>query len=326
MKNILITGANGFIGNSIVLKLVAAGDYKVRVAIRKTSATFPRSVEVYENLDISEKTDWAQALKNINIVIHCAARVHVMRDGSKDPLLDFRKVNTEGTLNLARQAELYGVRRFIFLSSLGVNGEKTLNHPFKADETPQPHSPYTQSKMEAEMGLMEMSRITKMSVVIIRPPLVYGPNAPGRFGSLMRIVKKQIPLPLGAVKNKRSFVFLDNLVDLIICCLSNPNAANQVFLVSDDEDLSTTQLLKKIGKALDKSILLLPIPVFILNILAKSIGKAKVAQQLLGSLQVDIEKTKLLLGWTPTFSVDEALRKTARHNEKYSSKQTQPLI
>ena len=311
MINVLITGANGFIGNSIVMRLTTFGGYKVRVAIRKKSAAFPDSVEVFENLDISKKTDWTRALEKIDIVIHCAARVHVMKDISKDPILDFRKINTDGTLNLARQAELSGVKRFIFLSSLGVNGEKTINHPFRADDTPHPHSPYTQSKMEAEIGLMEMSKTNKMSVVIIRPPLVYGHNAPGNFGSLISIVKKQIPLPLGAVNNKRSFIFLDNLVDMIICCLSHPNAANQIFLVSDDADLSTTQLLKKIGKALGKTIFLLPIPVLILNVSAKCIGKAKVAQQLLGSLQVDMEKTKSLLGWTPPFSVDDALRKTA---------------
>ena len=310
MTNILITGATGFIGNSLVVKLATFDEYKVRVAIRKKNENFPDSVEVLENLDISKKIDWSQALEKIDIIIHCAARVHVMKDLSKDPISDFRKVNTEGTLNLARQAELLGVKRFIFLSSLGVNGEKTITDPFKADDTPHPHSPYTQSKMEAEIGLMKMSKKKKMSVVIIRPPLVYGQNAPGNFGSLIRIVKKKIPLPLGAVKNKRSFVFLDNLVDMIICCLSHPNAVNQVFLVSDDEDLSTTQLLKKIGKALGTTIFLLPIPVLILNVFAKCIGKAKVAQQLLGSLQVDIEKTKSLLGWIPSFSVDDALGKT----------------
>ena len=314
MKNVLITGTNGFIGHSIVLTLVATGDYKVRAAIRKTSATLPQSVEVYENLDISEKIDWTRALENIDIVIHCAARVHVMRDKSKDPIMDFRKVNTEGTLNLARHAASSGVKRFIFLSSLGVNGAETSNNPFKADDIPQPYSPYTLSKMEAEFGLLEISQTTKMSVVIVRPPLVYGTKAPGNFGLLMRIVKKRIPLPLGAVKNKRSFVFIDNLVDMIICCLSHPNATNQVFLVSDDEDLSTTILLKKMAMAFNKSTLLLPIPKFILYVAARAIGKSKVAQQLLGSLQIDMEKTKSLLEWKPPFSVEEALRKIAEQH------------
>ena len=310
MTNVLVTGANGFIGNSIVNKLASLNDFKVRVAIRKKNSIFPAKVEVFENLDISKKIDWTRILEKIHIVIHCAARAHIMKDKSKDPILDFRKVNTEGTLNLAHQAELLGVKRFIFLSSVGVNGEKTINNPFKADDVPHPYSPYAQSKMEAEVGLMEISKKKKMSVVIIRPPLVYGQDAPGNFGSLLRIVKKQIPLPLGAIKNKRSFVFLDNLVDMIICCLNHSNAPNQVFLVSDGEDLSTTQLLKKIRKALGKKIILLPVPMFILNLLAKCIGKTKVAQQLLGSLQVDIEKTKSLLGWTPPFNVDDALRKT----------------
>jgi nucleoside-diphosphate-sugar epimerase len=279
------------------------------------SGIFPASIEVYDNLDL-ESTDWSYALQNIDVVIHCAARVHVMKDKSKDPIIDFRKVNTDGTLNLARQAALSGVERFIFLSSLGVNGaehQAVHSRRIKADESAQPHSPYAQSKMEAEIGLLEISRTTKMSTVIIRPPLVYGPNAPGNFGSLLRIVKKQIPLPLGAVKNKRSFVFLDNLVDMVICCITHQNAANQVFLVSDDEDLSTTQLLTKMGRAFNKNTLLLPIPMYILNAAAKCVGKTKVAQQLLGSLQVDIEKTKSLLEWNPPFSVDEALRKTAEN-------------
>ncbi|MGO0792972.1 UDP-glucose 4-epimerase family protein [Herbaspirillum seropedicae] len=310
MPNILITGANGFIGNAIVSKLVANDKDRVRVAIRKASRHFPETVEVHEGIDLAGETDWTRALQDIDVVIHCAARVHVMRDTSTNPLSDFRKINTEGTLNLARQAQAAGVKRFIFLSSLGVNGESTTDAPFKADDTPHPHSPYTQSKLEAETALMELTRGGPMSAVIIRPPLVYGPNAPGNFGSLIRVVNKRLPLPLGAVANKRSFVFLDNLVDMIICCVQHPNAANQTFLVSDDEDLSTTQLLRKIGNALGKPTLLLPVPTFMLHAAAKCLGKGKVAQQLLGSLQVDIEKTKTMLNWKPPVSVDDALRKT----------------
>jgi nucleoside-diphosphate-sugar epimerase len=192
-----------------------------------------------------------------------------------------------------------------------VNGAETFTKPFLADDAPHPHSPYAQSKLEAESGLIDLSRTTQMSTVIIRPPLVYGHTAPGNFGALMRIVKRRIPLPLGRVTNKRSFVFLDNLVDLISVCITHPNAVNQIFLVSDDEDLSTTQLLKKMGNVFNKPTVLLPIPMFILNTAAKLAGKAKVAQQLLGSLQVDIQKTKSLLGWSPPFSVDDGLRKTA---------------
>ncbi len=276
-------------------------------------------MEVCEGMDLSKNLDWTQPLQNIDVVVHCAARAHVMRDPSANPLSDFRKINTEGTLNLARQAQAAGVKRFIFLSSLGVNGESTTGAPFKADDTPHPHSPYTQSKLEAETALMELTRGGPMSVVTIRPPLVYGPNAPGNFGSLMRAVNRRLPLPLGAVANKRSFVFLDNLVDMIICCVHHPNAAHQTFLVSDDEDLSTTQLLRKIGDALGKPTLLLPLPTFMLHAAAKCLGKGKVAQQLLGSLQVDIEKTKAMLNWKPPVSVDDALRKTCATQRQAAS-------
>ena len=309
MESILITGANGFIGNSIAMRLAISNKHKVRVAIRKKHVAFPRTIEVHDGLDISQFTNWAQTLEGIDTIIHCAARVHFTRDFSKNTLSDFRKVNTEGTLALARQAELHGVKRFVFLSSLGVNGEESFDLPFKADDTPRPHSLYTQSKLESEIGLMEISQSRKLSVVIVRPPLVYGPNAPGNFGRLMKLVNNRIPLPFGLVKNKRSFVFLDNLVDMIGFCLINPNAANQIFLVSDDEDMSTALLAKKIGKALGKPALLLPIPASILKRSASILGQSKPARQLLGSLQADIEKTKSLLGWNPPFSVDEALKK-----------------
>ncbi|WP_413460162.1 UDP-glucose 4-epimerase family protein [Herbaspirillum huttiense] len=311
MNNILITGADGFIGKTIIERLVAQHNGNVRAAVRQPSQALSEIVEVCEGMDLAKNPDWAPALQNIDTVIHCAARVHVMHDRSTDPLSDFRKANTEGTLSLARQARAAGVKRFIFLSSLGVHGESTSGIPFKADDTPRPHSPYTQSKLEAEKGLTELTRDGQMSLVTIRPPLVYGPNAPGNFGMLMRAVKLRLPLPFGSVENKRSFVFLENLVDMIICCIDHPNAANQTFLVSDDEDLSTTQLLKKIGATLGKPSLLLPIPTVILHAAAKCFGKEKVAQQLLGSLQVDIEKTKTLLNWKPPVGVDDALRKTA---------------
>ena len=311
MANILITGANGFIGSALVLKLAEVETGIIRIAVRKSTRLFPKRVEIFENFELADSTDWTDALKNIDVVIHCAARAHLLKDNASDPLTEFRKVNTAGTLSLAQQAAKADVKRFIFISSLGVNGAETFTKPFSAEDTPLPHSPYAQSKFEAERGLSELSQRTKMSVVMIRPPLVYGSDAPGNFGALIRIVKKRIPLPLGRVTNKRSFVFLDNLIDLISLCVVHPNAANQIFLISDDEDLSTTQLLEKMGKVFNKRAMLLPVPVGLLSTAAKLVGKAKVAQQLLGSLQVDIQKTKSLLGWTPPFSVDEGLRKTA---------------
>lgn len=314
MTNILITGANGFIGSALVLKLAQAEGGVVRAAVRKSTGNVSGRVEVFEKLALEEETDWTRALDDIAVVIHCAARVHLLKDHSNNPLADFRKTNTTATLNLARQAAAAGVKRFIFLSTLGVNGAETFDTPFAADDTPRPHSPYAQSKLEAETGLRQIATASTMSVVIIRPPLVYGPDAPGNFGSLLRIVQRQIPLPLGNVKNKRSFVYLDNLVDLICCCITHPRAVNQVFLVSDDEDLSTTELLKKMGRIFNRPARLLPVPMVFLKAAAKLVGKAKVAQQLLGSLQVDIQKTKSFLGWKPPVSLDEGLRHTVEQS------------
>lgn len=311
--NVLITGANGFIGNAIALNLSSRECNLVRVSVRKSNKNFPKSVQVYENMDLLGDTDWSHALKNIDVVIHCAASAHLADCGSKDSISNFLKVNVSGTENLAHQAAMLGVKRFIFLSTLAVHGSETLLRPFNVDDEPRPHSDYARSKLEAEKKLMKISKATGMSIVVIRPPLVYGPNAPGKFGLLVRCVQWRLPLPLGNIKNKKSFVFLDNLVDLIICCIDNPNASNQVFLVSDDEDISITQLIQTIGIALNKPTFLLPIPVFILRLAARIFGKQKLSQQLLSSLQVNIEKTKLKLGWKPPFNVDSAMCKTMKN-------------
>lgn len=311
--NVLITGANGFIGNDVALKLNSRECNLVRVSVRKLNKNFPNAIQVYENMDLLADTDWSHALKNIDVVIHCAASAHLADCGSKESISRFIKVNVSGTENLAYQAAMLGVKRFIFLSTLAVHGAETLLRPFNVDDELQPHSDYARSKLAAEKKLAEISKATGMSIVVIRPPLVYGPNAPGKFGLLVRCVHWCLPLPLGNIKNKKSFVFLDNLVDLIICCINNPNASNQVFLVSDDEDISTTQLIKKVGNALNKPTFLLPIPEFILRLFAKIFCKQKLAQQLLSSLQVDIEKTKLVLGWKPPFNVDAAMCKTMKN-------------
>jgi nucleoside-diphosphate-sugar epimerase len=259
-------------------------------------------------------TDWQNALKGVDVVIHSAARVHVMEDKASDPLAAFRKVNVEGTLNLARQAAELGVRRFISISSIKVNGEGTsLGMPYLADAQPAPADPYGISKMEAEQGLRELAAESGMEVVIIRPPLVYGPGVKANFLNMMRWLHKGVPLPFGAIHNRRSLVALDNLVDLIVTCIGHPAAANQTFLVSDGEDLSTTELLRGMGTALGKPARLLPVPSWLLETGAAMLGKQALSQRLCGSLQVDISKTRELLNWTPPVSVDEALRKTAKH-------------
>jgi UDP-glucose 4-epimerase len=235
-----------------------------------------------------------------------------MSDTATDPLEEFRRVNVQGTLNLARQAAAVGVRRFVFVSSIKVNGESTqLGFPFTADDAPAPLDAYGVSKMEAEQGLRELAAQTGMEVVIIRPPLVYGPGVKANFAAMMRWLRRGVPLPLGAIHNQRSLVALDNLVDLIVTCLTHPAAANQTFLVSDGEDVSTTELLRRMGKAMGHPARLLPVPTGLLKLAATIVGRRDMAQRLCGSLQVDIEKTRRLLDWTPPLSLDQGLRKAA---------------
>jgi nucleoside-diphosphate-sugar epimerase len=310
MSCVLLTGAGGFIGRALCVEAVARGT-AVRGASRSQSG-LPKGVENVVIGSIGGSTDWGAVLNGCNVVIHLAARVHVMQDANVDPLAEYRRVNVLGTLNLAQQAAKSGVRRFVFISSIGVNGAATAQKPFTSDDQAQPHSPYAQSKYEAELELQDLAAKTGMEVVIIRPPLVYGPGAPGNFGSLMRWLRLGIPLPLGAIHNQRSLVALDNLVDLIVTCLTHPAAANQTFLVSDGEDVSTTELLRRMGQALGCPVHLIPTPASWLKLAAMLVGKQDVAQRLCGSLQVDIEKTRHLLGWTPPLSLDQGLLRAAK--------------
>jgi nucleoside-diphosphate-sugar epimerase len=243
------------------------------------------------------------------VLVHLAARVHVMRDAEAEPLAAFRDVNVEGTLNLARQAYEAGVKRFVFISSIGVNGSQTRGMPFSESEKPKPHNAYALSKWEAELGLSQIAVETGLEVVIIRPPLVYGANAPGNFGALMRAVKKGMPLPLGAIHNQRSLVALDNLVDFIITCITHPKAANQTFLISDGQDLSTAELVRGLAEAAGTSARLLPVPVGVLEWAGRLVGKGEAVQRLCGNLQIDSSKATTLLGWKPKVSVKEGLRR-----------------
>ena len=253
----------------------------------------------------------------MNIVIHTAARTHILKETAMDPLAVYRKVNVESSFNLANQASSQGVERFLFLSSIGVHGSFTnIDDPLRAEDAYNPHNAYSISKMEAELCLYKVSEETGMDVVCIRPPLVYGPGVKGNFLLLLQVIKSGLPLPLGAVHNQRSFVALDNLVDLIVTCLNHPAAVNQSFLVSDGEDLSTKELLQRIYKLMDKPDLLIPVPPALLKWGAKLLGKENVAQQLLGNLQLDISKNKNFLDWTPPISVDEGLKKTIEWYKK----------
>jgi UDP-glucose 4-epimerase len=308
---ILVTGANGFVGHALC-KALHQSSHQVRTAIRSANKHQESPDQVLVG-DIIATTQWEQALQDINVVIHLAARVHVMNDQAVDPLSEFRKVNVDGTLNLARQAAMAGVKRFIFISSIKVNGESTAaNHPFSADDIPAPVDAYGISKREAEDALRLLAEETGLEVVIIRPPLVYGPGVKANFLTMMRWLHKGLPLPLGSIDNKRSLVALDNLVDLLVACVDHPAAANQTFLVSDDEDLSTSDLLRRMAKVLGKTAWLLPFPGWLLTPIAGLIGKKAVAQRLCYSLQVDITKTRHLLNWTPPINVDEGLRQAAQ--------------
>ena len=307
---ILLTGATGFVGFAISERLVMDGAHGIRAVVRRPEALLSPCIDKVVVPDIALNVDWVNIFECVEVVIHAAARVHVMVDKAENPLDEFRRVNVQGTLNLARQAAAAGVRRFVFISSVKVNGEATqLGRPFTADDAPAPLDAYGISKMEAEQGLREIAVQTGMEVVIIRPPLVYGPGVKANFAAMMRWLRRGIPLPLGAIHNERSLVALDNLVDLIVTCTTHPAAAGQTFLVSDGEDVSTTELLRRMGQAMGRPARLIPVPAGWLKLAAALVGKRDVAQRLCGSLQVDISKARSLLGWVPPVSVQEGLRR-----------------
>ncbi len=309
---VLLTGATGFVGSAIVKSISDSSCHDLIVSSRQPDSSFDASIKNFVIGDINSDCNWRAALDGVDVVLHAAARAHIMRDSASDPLIEFRRVNTAGTLHLARQAAEAGVRRFVFVSSIKVNGEATSEKsPFTEEDPPSPQDPYGVSKLEAEQGLLALARETGMEVVIVRPPLVYGPGVKANFRSMMSWLKRGIPLPLGSVHNKRSFVALDNLVDFVVTCMDHPRAANQVFLVSDGVDLSVTELLTGLANAMGQSVRLLPVPVGLLKAGASLLGKRDVSQRLLGSLQLDISKAREVLGWVPPVSVEDALKKTA---------------
>lgn len=309
-RRVLVTGASGFIGQSAVRMLAQAG-WTVRAALR-ADATLGSDVEKVTISDISQDTDWSEALKTVDAVLHLAARVHVMKERVMDPLTEFRRVNTAGTANLGRQAAAAGVRRFVFMSSIKVNGERTIEgRPFRASDTPAPVDFYGVSKLEAERELAAISATSTMQICCIRPVLVYGPGVKGNFASLTRVLSKGIPLPLGGISNRRSLVSVTNLVDLAMTCLSDARAAGQTFLVSDGLDLSTRELVLQLSEALDRRARLINVSPVLLRRVASLLGKEDVASRLCDTLQVDIGPTCERLSWKPPQTVRDGLRAAA---------------
>ncbi|MFA6013853.1 MAG: SDR family oxidoreductase [Gallionellaceae bacterium] len=306
MKSFLITGATGFVGKSLYRELLLKG-HSVRVAVRQVSDDL-NSI-VVGNID--QNTDWHAALNNVQVVIHLAARVHVMHDTADDPLREFRRVNTAGTEKLARAAAAAGAKRLVYVSSIKVNGEATVDKIFTEADLPCPQDPYGISKFEAEQALKKVSQETGLDIVVIRPPLIYGAGVKGNFEQMLRFLSKGIPLPLSLIKNQRSLVYIGNLVDALITCAVHPAAAGQTYLLSDGDDISTPDLLRELGKGLGCPAWLLPCPPGILKFVGSVTGRSDQIERLLGSLQVDSGKIRRELNWTPPYTVQQGLHATA---------------
>ena len=301
---ILVTGATGFIGKAL-LEYLRGETYDVLGSARKEATAARGLVRAPE---LSATSDWREALVGRNVVVHTAARAHVLKEAELDPLAVFRAVNTAGTLNLARQAADAGVRRFVFISSIGVNGLSTRNGEcFTELSPPAPHNDYALSKWEAEQGLLEIARETGMEVVILRPPLIYGPGVKANFLHLLKLVDSGWPLPLGGIRNRRSFLFLGNFVDAVRVCVEHPGAAGQTFLLDDGEPVSTPELIREVARAMGRPERLFAVPVGMLELVGSLLGKRAAVARLTGSLIVDSSAIRLRLGWAPPFSLEAGL-------------------
>ena len=311
MKKVLLTGATGFVGSELLDQLAQRANHRIAVATRSENTALETAYQVFNLGDFNSQTVWHEALLDVDCVVHTAGRAHVLKQES-NALELFREANTHATLNLARQAAAQGVKRFVFISSIGVNGASTSTFPFSESSEPVPHADYATSKLEAEIGLLQIAEQSEMNVVIIRPPLVYAAHAPGNFRRLLKLVQSGIPLPFKRIKNSRSMVALENLVDFICVCIDHPAAANQIFLVSDGTDFSTGQLVSYLAEGMGHKALLFSIPSIFLKTFARLIGKQNTYTQLYGSLQIDSSKSRTLLGWAPPISADTAIINSGR--------------
>jgi len=308
MSNILLTGATGFVGNRLLTMLKEKG-HQCRAAVRRPSSSVDVQTDSVVVGEIDAGTDWTQAVKDIDVIVHLAARVHVMNDQADNPLVEFRKINLEGTRSLAEAAVKAGVKRFVYISTIKVNGEVTKGSPFTSQDAPSPSDPYAIAKWEAEKALQEISRETGLEVVVIRPPLVYGPGVKANFLNLIKLVRKRIPLPLAGVNNKRTLVALDNLADLIMSCCEHPDAAGHIFLAGDDESVSTAELITRIAGSFGQRSPVFYFPPALMAWVASLLGKQAVWHRLSGSLQVDNSEAKKIMGWQPVTSMDEELKR-----------------
>jgi nucleoside-diphosphate-sugar epimerase len=309
---VLITGATGFVGSAVIKRLLRENIRLIAAVLEGEDAGhLPTSVERIIVQPLSENSDYAVTLKGVDIVIHLAARVHIMQDTAIDPLQEFRRVNLFGTERLALQAVKAGVTRLVFISTVKVLGEETLA-PYREDAPLAPLDPYGVSKAEAETALWRIAGETGLEVVVVRPPLVYGPHVKANFLRLLETVQRGVPLPLQSIHNQRSFIYLGNLADALACCAIHPNAAGQTYLVSDGEDISTPDLIQRVATALGKSARLFPFPPGLLRLAGRLLGKSAAVERLVGSLQVDSSKMRRELGWTPPFTMEQGLQETAR--------------
>lgn len=314
--NVLVVGATGFIGRRFVKKLLF-NKFNVKITTRKKILNMPNQVSQFVDIDLLQKIDWRPMLEDIDVVVYLAAKVNILSRNADNFLQEYRKINCDAALDLAREMKGKGVKRFIYLSSIGVNGDIT-EKPFTETDIPNPYSTYAISKYDAEVALFKLKDQFNIEVTVIRAPLVYGPNAPGKFGSLIRWASRDFifPLPLGNINNARSFIALENLVDFIFLCIKHPKAANELFLISDEHSISTTQLLIKITNAFKKKPNLFFVPIKVMIFFAKLIGKVNVANSIFGSLEIDSCKAKKLLDWKPIVTMEEELREIAHAHKK----------
>jgi nucleoside-diphosphate-sugar epimerase len=311
---ILVTGATGFVGSAVLRQGSLDPALELRGSSRNALVgASPRPDTTFRG-ELDPETDWTTALNGIDVVVHTAALVHQAGRATRQDWHEFRRVNVDGTLALARQAAHLGVKRFVFMSSVKVNGEETkAGRPFTASDPPNPTGAYAWSKSEGEARLRDLAATTGLELVILRPTLVYGPGVGANFRRMMQSVYRGIPLPFGAVANKRSLIGLENLVDLVLVCAHHPAAAGHTLMASDGNDVSTTSLLRKVGHALDRPARLVSVSPRLLGGLAWSLGRRETMSRLLGSLQVDITETKKLLDWVPPFTLDHGMRSTAEY-------------